>query len=518
MSARAFTKFQVGVFNTAEKIYAKFSALKQEELDAWTKKSKIEFPVSAGVRTMPDFEVHKFSNEGMKLWYVSKMKRNGKGAVEILKYAEELLTESNYQSTVEQTIVQKIVFDLRAEFYKEPEKTIDGKKKKGTGSKNITPYGVACADMFEMLGVEHTYKNEYKEIDTGFAYCSTLIKKPQTEKQKQSLLNGQTTTARKGVKKGKSQKTIQLENLLETANKELTTLKSFMLFLHNNGQMTLSPTDEQVFKQLIKEVKEEDEEITYKRGLGLADAQVSKSPSPSPSPEKVEKNRPDISEEFITDTDDEEEDQYKKVCDGELCDTVLGEDVPIMCYMNKERGDKTLCRVCYEDGDYKDDDENEDNMVCCVGCNEPVCHFDDEPPHKDKKDEAVCDDCWEEPEEDVLTEKDIMNELFTDDEEEDDESERKEREITALEEVEEFLEEYDSFDFNAFMKKIKMEDREAGGDRADKWSKDNKTDTINELLEEFIEMLEDWKEDLDDFPDLEEAIASWTDTLKERTE
>jgi hypothetical protein len=488
MSARAFTKFQVGVFNTAEKIYAKFSALKQEELDAWTKKSKIEFPVSAGVRTMPDFEVHKFSNEGMKLWYVSKMKRNGKGAVEILKYAEELLTESNYQSTVEQTIVQKIVFDLRAEFYKEPEKTIDGKKKKGTGSKNITPYGVACADMFEMLGVEHTYKNEYKEIDTGFAYCSTLIKKPQTEKQKQSLLNGQTTTARKGVKKGKSQKTIQLETLLETANKELTTLKSFMLFLHNNGQMTLSPTDEQVFKQLIKEVKEEDEEITYKRGLGLADAQVSKSPSPSPSPEKVEKIRPDISEEFITDTEDDEEDQYKKVCDGELCDTVLGEDVPIMCYMNKERGDKTLCRVCYEDGDYKDDDENEDN---------------------------------EEEEEDAITEKDIMSELWTDDEEdeeEDEESERKERGITALEEVEEFLEEYDSFDFNAFMKKIKKEDREAGGDRADKWNKDNKTDTINELLEEFIEMLEDWKEDLDDIPDLELAIASWKDTLKERTE
>jgi len=432
MSSRAFTKFQVGVFDTAEKIYAKFSALDQEELDAWTKKSKIEFPVSAGVRIMPDFEVHKFSNEGMKLWYVSKMKRNGKGAVEVLKFAEELLTEPNYQATVEQTIVQKIIFDLRAEFYKEPEKTIDGKKKKGTGSKNITPYGVACADMFEMLGVEHTYKNEYQAIETGFAYCSTLIKKPQTEKQKQSLLNGQTTTARKGVKKGKSQKTIQLENLLETANKELTTLKSFMLFLHNNGQMTLSTTDEKVFKQLIKEVKEVDEEITYKRGLGLADAQVSKSPSPSPSPEKVENIRPDISEEFITDTEDEE--------------------------------------------------ENDDN------------------------------------EEDVITEKDIMSELFTEDEEEDDESERKEREITALEEVEEFLEEYDSFDFNLFMRKIKKEDRAAGGDRADKWSKDNKTDTINELLEEFIEMLEDWKEDLDDFPDLEEAIASWTDTLKQRTE
>ena len=437
MSSRAFTKFQVGVFDTAEKIYAKFSALDQEELDAWTKKSKIEFPVSAGVRNMPDFEVHKFSNEGMKMPYVSKMKRTAKGAVEVLKMEETLLTDDTYKDTVEQMIVQKIIFDLRAEFYKVPEKDADGKAKKGTGSKNITPYGVACAEMFEMLGVEHTYKNEYKEFDGEFRYSRTLIKKPQTEKQKQSLLNGQTTTARKGVKKGKSQKTIQLENLLDTANKELTTIKSFMLFLHNNGQMTLSPTDEQVFKQLIKEVKEEDDEITYKRGLGLADAQVSKSPSPSPSPEKVEEIRPDISEEFLSDTDGEEEEDSR------------------------------------------------------------------------------------------ITEKDIMSELWTDDEgndtdedeeEEDDESERKEREITALGEVEEFLEEYKAFDFNPFMKKIKKEDREAGGDRADKWSKDNKTDTINELLEEFLEMLEDWKGDLDDYPDLDEAIASWKETLKERTE
>ena len=437
MSSRAFTKFQVGVFDTAEKIYAKFSALDQEELDAWTKKSKIEFPVSAGVRNMPDFEVHKFSNEGMKMPYVSKMKRTAKGAVEVLKMEETLLTDDTYKDTVEQMIVQKIIFDLRAEFYKVPEKDADGKAKKGTGSKNITPYGVACAEMFEMLGVEHTYKNEYKEFDGEFRYSRTLIKKPQTEKQKQSLLNGQTTTARKGVKKGKSQKTIQLENLLDTANKELTTIKSFMLFLHNNGQMTLSPTDEQVFKQLIKEVKEEDDEITYKRGLGLADAQVSKSPSPSPSPEKVKEIRPDMSEEFLTDTDGEEEEDSR------------------------------------------------------------------------------------------ITEKDIMSELWTDDEgndtdedeeEEDDESERKQREITALGEVEEFLEEYKAFDFNPFMKKIKTDDREAGGDRADKWSKDNKTDTINELLEEFLEMLEDWKGDLDDYPDLDEAIASWKETLKERTE
>ena len=37
----------------------------------------------------------------------------------------------------------------------------------------------------------------------------------------------------------------------------------------------------------------------------------------------------------------------------------------------------------------------EDEDVCCVGCGERVCGFTEEPPHKDRKDEAVCDDCWD---------------------------------------------------------------------------------------------------------------------------
>ena len=37
---------------------------------------------------------------------------------------------------------------------------------------------------------------------------------------------------------------------------------------------------------------------------------------------------------------------------------------------------------------------DEDEDVCCVGCGERVCGFTEEPPHKDRKDEAVCDDCW----------------------------------------------------------------------------------------------------------------------------
>lgn len=44
------------------------------------------------------------------------------------------------------------------------------------------------------------------------------------------------------------------------------------------------------------------------------------------------------------------------------------------------------CDKCWLDDD--DDD------VCCVGCGERVCGFTEEPPHKDRKGEAICDDCW----------------------------------------------------------------------------------------------------------------------------
>ena len=38
-------------------------------------------------------------------------------------------------------------------------------------------------------------------------------------------------------------------------------------------------------------------------------------------------------------------------------------------------------------------DCEEEEDVCCVGCNERVCSFNEEPPHKDSRDEAVCDEC-----------------------------------------------------------------------------------------------------------------------------
>jgi len=65
---------------------------------------------------------------------------------------------------------------------------------------------------------------------------------------------------------------------------------------------------------------------------------------------------------------EEDKEQYKKICDDEECDTILDIDTPIMCYMNKQNGDKTLCRVCYEDGNYQEDDENSDNEEEVAKC------------------------------------------------------------------------------------------------------------------------------------------------------
>tara|TARA_R110000772_G_scaffold114329_2_gene218713 strand:- start:113 stop:862 length:750 start_codon:yes stop_codon:yes gene_type:complete len=58
----------------------------------------------------------------------------------------------------------------------------------------------------------------------------------------------------------------------------------------------------------------------------------------------------------------------------------------------------TLCEKCGEESD----DEEEDD-VCCVGCGEFVCKYEDEPDHKDERDEAICDECYFESGEFVCT-------------------------------------------------------------------------------------------------------------------
>ena len=42
----------------------------------------------------------------------------------------------------------------------------------------------------------------------------------------------------------------------------------------------------------------------------------------------------------------------------------------------------------------QEDDEEEEDTVHCVGCGEFVCKFTEEPPYKDDRDEAVCEECY----------------------------------------------------------------------------------------------------------------------------
>lgn len=38
--------------------------------------------------------------------------------------------------------------------------------------------------------------------------------------------------------------------------------------------------------------------------------------------------------------------------------------------------------------------QQEDTDVCCVLCQEFVCKFNEDPKHKDTRDEAICDECF----------------------------------------------------------------------------------------------------------------------------
>ena len=57
-----------------------------------------------------------------------------------------------------------------------------------------------------------------------------------------------------------------------------------------------------------------------------------------------------------------------------------------------EKENKNLKNIIKDMGGLDSDEEEYD--VCCVGCQERVCGFHEEPPHKDHRGEAVCEECW----------------------------------------------------------------------------------------------------------------------------
>lgn len=73
-------------------------------------------------------------------------------------------------------------------------------------------------------------------------------------------------------------------------------------------------------------------------------------------------------EEYTSDEDDkrcricadDEPDTEDEECD-EGCGTTLTEDTSIMCWVSKDKEEKTVCRACYDDCGYKKTDTNSDN-------------------------------------------------------------------------------------------------------------------------------------------------------------
>ena len=56
----------------------------------------------------------------------------------------------------------------------------------------------------------------------------------------------------------------------------------------------------------------------------------------------------------------EESCESEEKCDAD-CGTTLTEDIPIMCWVSKDKEEKTVCRTCYDDCGYKETDTNSDN-------------------------------------------------------------------------------------------------------------------------------------------------------------
>ena len=88
-----------------------------------------------------------------------------------------------------------------------------------------------------------------------------------------------------------------------------------------------------------------------------------------------------------------EEDEKKAKC--EMCSEIGNCNHNFWLVLDKP-DERLVFGLCGECDPPEDEEEEED--VCCVGCNKKVCSFNEEPPNKDSRGEAVCDDCGEEEE------------------------------------------------------------------------------------------------------------------------
>ena len=85
---------------------------------------------------------------------------------------------------------------------------------------------------------------------------------------------------------------------------------------------------------------------------------------------------------------EDEEDEMKEICIFEAWDRKYGANVAEKDKETEFQKKRHLFSDAY-------DKQEEEEDVCCVGCGDRVCGFHEEPDHKDDRDEAVCNDCYE---------------------------------------------------------------------------------------------------------------------------
>ena len=495
MSSSAFASVSTSVYSLATDLYKKFSKLSQDQLDSWVKTAKIEFPVVAGARAAPDFDVVGFDNSKLKTPKVNDFKRAKNGQVLALKYEKNLATAdgTDYENIViKQSIVQALVFNLRAEFYKAPEKDSNGKKIKGTESKNITPYGVACQEMFLLLEIESTWKLTYAEKEHEGELRTVLIRPEQTEEQKESLRKGQKSKARAGVSKGKSQKQKQLESVLHSTQEELMNLKGYLIYLHDHGKLLLDADEEKVYDNIVKQNCDNDDDnyrvFELKCGMPNGDVSIALDSSYEPTRTKTKstegksrENTPIISDEFLGDTDDEE----MPFCDTAGC-------------RHRQPCPAPQCQPIKREVSNGSAEIDEEELIAMM-------EADEEREAIEAQEQADLEDAMNNmtvgPPVAPKPPKSVIDALMSDDSGSEDED----REAIEMENYKKYIAKYtmveDEFpDFICFNKVSKDEWKESG-----LWatlSKQEKRDKTTDLLAPWIEMMEEWlKMDICEYED-----------------
>jgi hypothetical protein len=100
-----------------------------------------------------------------------------------------------------------------------------------------------------------------------------------------------------------------------------------------------------------------------------------------------------LEENDIVAGDSDEEDRDLEFDTDKMDDTLYAEGLD-WSFDRPENGQYTTIHITNRPGRNGEDSDDEEYDVCCVGCKERVCGFHEEPPHKDHRGEAVCEECW----------------------------------------------------------------------------------------------------------------------------